>query len=218
MRRPAVWLSLALLALSVALISYRVGWLKYSVLPTAPGHAWQLAIEARIKPDHKEITAMIALPSEHTGRTLIEERTSSGTLNFSLIQEGSNRIGIWSGAAGPEEETITYRSTVLIRPQRTPRVQLPTLTTNLPPITKEEQELIGRLALRWSGLAPVERFRAVAGAAEGKWGAMPPDSLDIEAWKTMEEKEGRLAAVLSLFRAAGLPAHSVEGFRHVERK
>jgi hypothetical protein len=217
MRHPAVWLSLALLALSAAFISYRVGWLKYPVLPTAPGHAWQLTIEARIKPEDKEITAMIALPSEHAGRMLMEERISSGTLNFSLIQEGSNRIGIWSGAAGPEEETITYHSTVLMRPQRTPRVQLPTLSTNVPPITKGEQALVSRLATRWSGLTPVERFRAVAGAAEGKWGAaVSLDDRDIEAWKAMERREGRLVSVLSLFRAAGLPAHPVEGFRHVE--
>ena len=32
----------------------------------------------------------------------------------------------------------------------------------------------------------------------------------------MEEKEGRLLSVLSLFQAVGLPAHSVEGFQHVE--
>jgi hypothetical protein len=216
MRHPAFWLALSLFALSAALLGYRIVWLKYPVFPPKPGHAWQLTIEARIKPDRKEITAMIALPSEHTGRMLVEERVSSGTLNFSLVEEGSNRIGIWSGAAGPEEEAITYRSTVLMRPQRTPRVQLPTLRSDVPPLTKEEQGLIGRLAARWSDLPPAERFRAVAGAAEGKWGAMPPDSHDIAAWKAMEKKEGRLASVLSLFRAAGLPAHSVEGFRHVE--
>lgn len=216
MRHPAIWLALGLFVLSGTLISYRIGRLKYPVLPTAPGHAWQLTIEARIKPDHKELTAMIALPSEHTGRMLMEEQISSGRLNFSLTQEGLNRIGLWSGTPGPEEENITYRSTVLMRPQRTPRVQLPTLTSNVPPLTKAEQELMSRLAARWSSLTPVERFRAAEHAAEGTWRATLSDARDAQAWRTMEKNEGRLVSVLSLFRAAGLPAHSVEGFRHEE--
>ncbi|MBI4495822.1 MAG: UUP1 family membrane protein [Deltaproteobacteria bacterium] len=134
MRHPAIWLALALLALSGSLITYRIAWLKYPVFPTAPGHAWQLTIEARLKPapKDKEVTAMIALPSEHTGRMLMEERTGSDAFHFGIIREGSNRIGIWSGTAGPEELVITYRSIVLMRPQRTPRVQLPALKVGAP--------------------------------------------------------------------------------------
>lgn len=172
MRHPALWLALALVALSGTLIAYRIGWLKYPVFPTAPGHAWQLTIDARIKPDpkDKEASAIIALPSEHTGRMLMEERTGSEALNFSIIREGANRIGIWSGTAGEEEQSLTYRSIVLIRPQRTPRAQIPTLKVGVPTISQEERSLVERLAGRWSSLTPVDRFRAVADAAQGAWG------------------------------------------------
>jgi len=218
MRHPAIWLSLGLLVLSGTLIIYRIGWLNYPVFPTAPGHAWQLTIEARVKPDHKdkEISAMIALPSEHTGRMLMEERSGSDAFNFSIIREGANRIGIWSGTGGQEEQVLTYRSIVLMRPQRTPRVQLPTLKVGAPPIVKEEQNLVERLAARWNSVTPLERFRAVVGATQGRWGTMPPDERDLRAWNVMEEREGRLVSTLALFQAAGLPAHAVEGFQHAE--
>jgi len=32
----------------------------------------------------------------------------------------------------------------------------------------------------------------------------------------MQEKEGRIVSLLSLLRAVGLPAHSVQGFPHSE--
>jgi hypothetical protein len=216
MRHPAIWLALALLILSAALINYRIGWLKYPVLPTAPGHVWQLTIEAHIKPENGGITAMVALPSEHTGRMLMKEQVSSGSLNFSLVRQGSSRMGTWSGETGGEEQTITYSSVSVVRPQRTPRVQLPTLKPEVPSIGKEEQALVARLVSGWGNLKSKKRFRTAAGAAKGVWGAPLPDERDREAWRVMETKEGRAVSLLSLLRAAGLPAHSVQGFPHAE--
>ena len=67
MKHTAVVLAVALLLLSAALISYRVIWLGYPVLPTAPGKAWQVSMDAHVKADKKEATVMIGLPAQLRG-------------------------------------------------------------------------------------------------------------------------------------------------------
>jgi hypothetical protein len=46
MKRPAVLLAVALLLISFAVISYRVIWLKYPILPPAPAKVWQFSMDA----------------------------------------------------------------------------------------------------------------------------------------------------------------------------
>ena len=53
MKRPAVLLAVALLVLSFALISYRIIWLKYPILPAAPEKVWQLSMDASLKGGEK---------------------------------------------------------------------------------------------------------------------------------------------------------------------
>ena len=69
-------------------------------------------MEAHIKADQKEISVMIGLPYSHAGQIVVEERITSGELNFNLLREGPNQIGIWSGDVGPGEEVIRYRATI----------------------------------------------------------------------------------------------------------
>jgi hypothetical protein len=79
-KRPAVWLALALLLLTAALLTYRIVWLGYPVFPTAPGRTWQLLIDAHIKGGSGETTLALAVPNEMSGRMLVEERVISGAL------------------------------------------------------------------------------------------------------------------------------------------
>jgi hypothetical protein len=53
MKRPALLLAVALLILSVALVGYRILWLKYPILPAAPARVWQLSMDASIKGGEK---------------------------------------------------------------------------------------------------------------------------------------------------------------------
>lgn len=221
MRRPAVWLALALLALAAALLSYRVVWLGYPVFPTAPGRTWQFLINAHVKGGsvkggNGEATLALALPFEYGWRMVVEERINSGTLTFNLLRDGLNRIGIWSGPLGDEEEVISYRATILVRPGRAAKIQPPTPAAYPPILGKEEQALAERLAKNWSRLAPRSRMQAVAATARGEWGIPLPEDRDLQAWKTLQERHGRMLALLTLFRAAGLPARAIEGLRLAE--
>jgi hypothetical protein len=215
-KRPAVWLALGLLLLVAAILSYRIVWLGYPVFPTAPGRAWQLLINAHVKGIQEETTITLGLPLEHAGRMVVEERFTSGTLSFGILREGPNRVGVWAGKIEPEVEEIVYRATILVRPRRLPKVNPPMLEAYPATVGIEEQTLSERLTKKWSQLAPTARIRAVAAAATGEWGASPPEVQDLQAWEVLQEKYGRMTALLTLLRAAGFPARAVEGLRLIE--
>jgi hypothetical protein len=215
-KRPAVVLALALLLLAVGLLAYRIVWLGYPVLPTAPGRTWQLLIDAHVKGGDRETTLALALPYEQAGRMLVEERITSGTLNFNLLREEPNRIGVWSGPIGPGEEEVNYRAIILIRPGRISRT-LPPPSEKFPAqMEKEERALAEHLARNWRRLAPMGRIGAAVAATGGEWGQPSPKDQDVQKWRTVQERHGRIVALLALLKASGLPSRAVEGFRLIE--
>ena len=211
MKRPAVLLAVALLVISFAVRSYRVIWLKYPILPAAPVKAWQLSMEAHVKGGEKETNAMIGLPSARGGLLVAEERIHSGTLNFNLLREGPNQIGVWSGAVSPRGEVIGYSATIQVKPPRSLKTRTPPLEPYPPNVGNKDQALVRRLVAKLDPLPPVDRLRRVAAALKGSWGPPPPEDQDLQAWSAFYDKHGRVTAVLVLLRAAGLPAQVVEG-------
>jgi len=219
MKRHAVALTVALLLLTSAFISYRIIWLGYPIFPTAPGKAWHLSMDGQVKSEGKEMKVMIGLPFSHAGEIVAEERIHSGTFSFNLLREGPNQMGVWSGVSEDKGQTIGYRATLHIHPQhpqRSSRVKPPGLEPYATGIGRPEQALAKRLTAGWIRLAPTARLRAVAAAIKGDWGKPPPDDRDLRAWSLFQEEQGRVAALLLLFRTSGLRARSVEGLKLVE--
>jgi len=216
MKRPAVLLAVALLLFSFALISYRIIWLKYPILPAAPEKVWHLSIDAHVKGGEKETKVMIGVPYTHRGQMVAEERIRSGTLNFNLLREGTNQIGAWSGTLASEGETIGYSSTIRVQPQRLFKTKPSVLEPYPPKVGTEEQALAKRLVGRWNFLPPEDRLRRIAAAVKGIWGSPPPDDQDLQAWSAFHEKHGRMTAFLVLLRAAALPARVVHGLQLAE--
>jgi len=210
MKRPALLLAVALLIFSFALISYRILWLKYPVLPAAPAKVWHFSLDAFIRSGQKETTVMIGLPSTQRGQQVVEERILPGTLSFNLLREGPNQIGVWSGTINPKGEVIGYSSTIQVQPQR-----LQALPPKLGPYPKNigdtERRLATRLVEKWDSLPPTERFRRIAAALNGFWGTPLPSDQDIRAWSALRDTHGKVTASLALLRAAGLPAQTTEG-------
>ncbi len=213
MKRPAILLAVALLLISFAVISYRVTWLKYPILPPATTKVWRLSMEAHVKGSEKEASVMIGLPAAHRGQLVAEERIHSGTLNFNLLREGPNQIGIWSGAISPrgEGEAIGYSATIQIKPPRSYKTKTPPLGLYPLNVEKKAQALARRLVAKWDPLPPADRLRRIAAAIRGYWGTPPPSDQDLQAWSALHDEQGRLTASLVLLRAAGLPAQIVEG-------
>ena len=212
MRRSVTLLVLGLFILAALTIFYRVVWLGYPVLPTAPGDAWQLSVHAHAKPDKGNVSVAIGIPSEYANRVVLEERVASGILNFNIFTEDRNRFGVWSGKdVSPGEELITYRATILLRHRRFARVGPEATDVQPLPISKTEQDVTRRLVSRWSKLAPLETIRAVAGTAAAVWKGPVPTKEDLGAWSSVQEKYGQVPALVTLFRTAGVPARPAEG-------
>ncbi|HVP76413.1 MAG TPA: 7TM domain-containing protein [Thermodesulfobacteriota bacterium] len=212
MKRPALLLAVALLILSFGLISYRILWLKYPVLPAAPAKVWQFSMNAFVKGGEKVTTVMIGLPSTQKGQLVVEERIHPGTLSFNLLREGPNQIGVWSGVVTQKGDVIGYSSTIQVQPQRPLKAQQPPRLGPYPKnVGESEWQLAARLVENWNPLPPAERLRRIAAALNGSWGASLPNAQDFGAWSALQNTHGRMATALVLLRAAGLPAKAVEG-------
>jgi hypothetical protein len=211
MKRPALLLVAALLILSVALISYRILWLKYPIFPVAPEKVWQLSMDAHVKGGEKETTVMIGLPSRQKGLLVVTEDIHPGTLNFNLLRDGPNQVGVWSGHIGPRGEVIRYSSSIQVKPERLLKIKPPKLGPYPSNIGETEQKLARRLVAKWDPLPPTDRLQSIAAALNGSWGTPAPDAQELQAWSAFQNKQGRVIASLVLLRAAGLTAQVVEG-------
>jgi len=211
MKRPALLLAVALLILSLALVSYRILWLKYPIFPAAPERVWQLSMDAHVKGGERETIVMIGLPSTQRGQLVVDENIHPGTLSFNLLREGPNQIGVWSGSVSPRGEVIGYSSAIQVQPRRLLKTKPPKLGPYPANIRQEEQRLATRLVARWDPLPPTDRLRRVAEAVNGSWGVPPLNAQDLQAWSAFQNKQGRVTASLVLLRAAGLTAQVVEG-------
>ena len=210
-KHPAVILALVLFAVTISIVAYRILWLKYPVLPAIPGEVWQVSFEAHIRPEKREVAIAVALPAEQSERILVEERFVSDTLSFNLLPQGINRIGLWAGASDKDVVTISYRGTLFLRPKRFPASQNPSLSSKAPAITHKEEALLERFSARLKTLDPQQRFAAVVSVAGNRQEQRSMSREDIDLLNKLEEKNGKAGALLLLFRAAGLPAHTVSG-------
>jgi hypothetical protein len=211
MKRPAVLLAVALLLLSLALRTYRVIWLKYPIFPAASQKVWQFSMDAHVTGGENETTVMVGIPSTRRGEIVAEERIRSGTLNFNLLREGSNQIGVWSGVVSPKGEGIGYSSTIQVHPERLLKIKPLKLEPYPKNVGEAEQKLAKRLVEKWNPLTSADRLRRVAAAMRGFWGTPPPAEKDLQAWSVLHDKHGQLTAFLILLRAADLPTRIVEG-------
>ncbi|MGQ9776969.1 MAG: UUP1 family membrane protein [Thermodesulfobacteriota bacterium] len=215
MKRPGLWLAVFLFLIPLSLIGYRVLRLGYPLLPTSPVKAWGFTMEIFFEPsggNGKEIKIRAGLPESRSGQTVIEQRDLSGSLQFNLMPEGLNQIGVWSG--DPEgARVLTYRATVLLNPKRL-RKPNPPGPESFPVIIgdKSEQILARRLVERYASLKAPEKLKAIAAMAKGIWGEPPPDENDLAQWAAIQKKYGAEKALLLLLRSADFPIFKVQGF------
>jgi hypothetical protein len=104
----------------MGLAAYRIMSLGYPLLPTAPGRTWQLQIDTHIEGGPGETILELALPHDQAGQLLVEEKVTSGALDFNIIRSGAARLGTWSGRVGPKEEEVVYQAVVLVQANRPP--------------------------------------------------------------------------------------------------
>ena len=107
------------------------------------GQTWQLLVNVYVTNQKEESVLSLALPLEHTGNTIVEERVFSGRYTFNTRKQGPNRVGVWSGSGVTEPEEITYRATIHSRPRRGAATQSPLLGPYPPAIGERGAETGG---------------------------------------------------------------------------
>jgi hypothetical protein len=219
MKRPSLWLAVVFFLAAFSLIGYRVLRLGYPLLPTIPEKVWGLTLEIFFEPtgeNGKEIEIRANLPQSRLGQAVIEQKDLSGSLQFNLLTEGLNQIGVWSG--DPEEgRALSYRATVLLNPKRLAKPKPPG-PESFPAIIadKSEQLLARRLVERWASLDVFKKLKAIAATAKGDWGEPPPDENDLKQWSAVQKKYDTGGALVILLRVADFPVRRGQGFILVE--
>ncbi len=215
MNRPGLWLAVFLFLIPLFLIGYRVLRLGYPLFPTSPVKAWGFTLEVFFEPaegNTKGIEIRAGLPESRSGQTVIEQKDISGSLQFNLVPEGLNQIGVWSG--DPEDgRVLIYRATILLNPERL-RKPKPPGPESFPAIIadKSEQFLAKRLVERYASLKPPEKLEVISATTKGVWGEPSPDENDLKQWSAIQKKYGNEKALILLLRSADFPLRKVQGF------
>ncbi|MGB9627591.1 MAG: UUP1 family membrane protein [Thermodesulfobacteriota bacterium] len=215
MKRPSLWLAFFLFLIALSLIGYRVLRLGYPLLPTSTVKAWGFTLDIFFEPvngNGKEIEIKAGLPESRSGQTVIEQRDLSGSLQFNIMPEGLNQIGVWSG--DPEGgRVLSYHATILINPKRV-RKPKPPGPESFPAIItdKSEQILARRLVERYASLKPSDKLKAILATKKGIWGEPPPNEVELRQWSNVQNKYGAEKALLLLLRSADFPILKVQGF------
>lgn len=218
MKYKPFWLALVLFLISAAVMSYRVVYLRYPLLPDPKVKAWQLTLGIHVKPDapHVPMKVQVGVPQNRIRQAIIGERVSSGSLDAGLFSAEGNHFVVWSGMVDREEDYVNYEATIVVRQRPIPPETPPQVLPIPEQVAGADRLLIERLAEPWRPLKPNARLQAVLQALGNVWGAKTPSQTDQAAWSTFLSIQGRKTALISLLRASGLPAHEVEGLNIVD--
>ncbi len=216
MKRPAVLLVFGLCILTTILLLYRIMRLGYPVLPAVSGRAFNFKFDGHIKSSGSDTTLSVALPLERPGLVISEEYFGSGSLSFSLIKKESGRYGVWTGQTGPDGEIVSYWATILVRSPVTAKLKPPVLDGYPSSISKDEQAAAEKITDRFKSLSLPNRIRSILQLAGSIRNRSPSEGHELGFIKRMDEKYDRSILLLTLFRAASIPARTVEGISLTE--
>jgi len=192
MKKPALWLALFLFLFAGALLFYRVLFLGYPLLPTAPGQTWAISIDLYVETGTEGAKVALGLPAEQAGLMVVEEKISAGAQSLDIHLEGPNRIGIWSVPGNREKTLVNFQTAVYVKRGRLGGDTTPPSRIAPPAEGGEEEALAKRLVAGWRNLPPPARLRAVAATASGRWAdppssgrrSFPPDRFPVSCLRT----------------------------------
>ncbi len=111
--RQWIVLSLLLLLLGGLIVSYKVIWLGYPLMPDTSSEVWTVQVSLRIQPEDGPVRAELQLPSRSRGFTLSRENFISRGFGLTLDEETFRRQAQWAVRELHEARTLYYRATVI---------------------------------------------------------------------------------------------------------
>ncbi len=215
MKRPALAAALVLIAISILIVAYRIVSLGYPVTPARPDYVWTFRFDGMLQGAGKDPLFLLSLPSQEHGQIILEESIGSGSMNFNLLKEYDNRIGVWSGRPQREGEHISYRATILFQHKGLDGTVMPLRSSYPYGVADEQIALIEQLTGQWRAMSLSTRTQVVLGFARTGTAGSGNDPGLVKLDKALEGYDD-ITRLLVLLAAVSVPARTVEGVELVE--
>ncbi len=210
MKRPALIVALTLMFLSLLITAYRILILGYPLSPATPDYVWTFRFDGTVEGTGSETLLLLSLPSQDHGQIVLEESIGSGSMNFNLLREYDNRIGVWSGKTGEGDEYVSYKASILMQHKGAvalaehPGAQYPygTKTEDIPVIEGVTQG--------WRPLSIPARVQVILGIMRGIDRDAGKEE-DIARLRPVIEKYDRTTRLIILLSSVNIPSRAVEG-------
>ncbi len=215
MKRPALAAALALIAISLIIVTYRIVSLGYPLTPARPDYVWTFRFDGVLQGTGKDPLFLLSLPSQEHGQIILDESIGSGAMNFNLLKEYDNRIGVWSGRPQRDGESISYRATILFQHKGSDGTVMPPRSSYPYGVADDQIAPIEQLTGQWRTMALSTRIQVVLGFARVGAAGSGNDPNLMKLDETLEGYDD-ITRLLILLAAVNVPARTVEGVDLVE--
>jgi hypothetical protein len=208
MKRPALLTAVALMVISLIIVAYRIISLGYPTIPAKPDYVWTFRYDGLVKGTGGETLFLLSLPSEQHDQIIIEESISSGSMEFNLLKEYDNRIGVWSGTLSPAGEHISYGASVLFNLKRKPaslRIVYPY------GLDDGELRRVEELTSEWRTMNFPGRFQTVLMFLGNRIPEKNENDARLIMLRDILKKHDEPTKLLILLAAVNIPGRLVEG-------
>jgi len=224
MSRAAAITGAILVTLGLAVFAAKVLVYKLPLAPTEGRGLWQVALRITVRGDGERGSVNALVPSSGEGQLIFDERSSSDRLNFSIRPRGEMRVGVWTGRINEVHEilyefrvqsfgaTIPLPSGITATPPTDIRRTYGRPTPAFPSSAPEPNTLLAELNLP-SPEDTVARIRTIFAFVSHEVATVRTAGDDALLTLLQREgsPEGKARLLVTLLRAAGIPARNVRG-------
>jgi transglutaminase-like putative cysteine protease len=222
--RAVVATGAVLIALGLAVFAAKVWLYGLPVRPADTRGLWQVELRVTVRGDGRQGSVSALLPGPVEGQVVLDESSTSDRLQFSIRTRDDVRLGVWQGRLEGVHE-IFYRFRVQSRAVSLPLPDAPLpeppsdlakaqlrASHEFPASAPEMREQLERLALPPPEGA-VDRVRKIFANVTHEIATV--ESAGSDALLTLAQREGnetgKARLLVTLLRAAGVPARLVRG-------
>jgi len=226
MNRGPALTGLAFVLLGASLFGTKAFVYGVPLTPSDVKDLWQVSLRVTVRGEGRRGSVSILLPTSDDGQTLIDESTSSGSLDHTIRATDDGRIGVWTGNfSGTHEIRHRFRVKTFVR-----LVELPGRTTTRPP--EDVMKAWARSEVAYPSTAPqviaaldelslpadgdvVGRVRTIFAFVQHEIALVRTGGSDAVLALEQREgsREGKERLLVTMLRAANVPARNARGLQ-----
>jgi hypothetical protein len=225
MHRNVFLVGAVLVAIGLGLFSIKTIEYGIPLAPTENLGPWQVELRISARGEGARGSVRALLPSSEGGQVIFDERSSSDRLQFSIRERGGNRIGVWTGWLEDVHEVVYQfrvqsHSVTTPLPANGPFAQPPKSlrsvwgqpSPGIPSDAPQVKELLDSLRLPTATDQPA-RIRTLYAFVTHEIATVRSASADALLTLARREGngEGKERLLVTMLRAAGIPARLVHG-------